>query len=427
LSSGAFHLIPIPVTPKLEPIYRPATIRAGDLPGIAVDADIATVAVETVLATFDWAPAHARYADVTQFIDLFFAALPTLRERFPQSIWNETDVHASVAGWKPYAYAQKVKTSVPPVMPVAAVAKPAKPTDRPTAAQPAAAVAAPGDNAGNTPFKTQTERVAAVTPRETMPGDGAIQPLRLSIVAAPPLTDPTQPNGGLITELTMAVMERVNGGGVTQLWAKDKLGQIGEVMAKNAATVAVPWETADCDKPQNLSPEHAAICDGALMSAPLFLVPVVFFTRADSDFDFKTDESVSGRTLCLHVGRDLSDISGENRKWLTHNKVKLVRPATLIDCLSVVERGEADALVGNEAESRFAIDRLGLSAVFKMAERPLATHGIHIAIPKDRPGADALLEEINKAIAELKKKDGYSAIIAKHLPAFMPDDVGKVQ
>lgn len=416
---GAFHLIPVPLNDKLKSIYRPVTIRTGELPDVAADAGIATIAVETVLATFDWVPTHSRYADVSRFIDLFFASLPTLRKKFPDSIWYETDVHASVAGWKRYAYAQDAKAKVPPTPPAPPSTGPVAEKARPTLAAPPGAQAALTEEERGPPFSTETERVAAAP--------GATQPLRLSIVATPPLTDPTQPNGGLITELTVAVMERVNGSRIGLVWSKDKMGQIGDVMAKQAASLAVPWETPDCDKPQNLSSEHAALCDSALISAPLFQVPIVFVTKADSDFDFKTDESVAGRSLCLHAGRDLTDINNENRKWVENNKVTLLRPATLIDCLSMVERGEADALVGNEAESRFAINRLGLSEVFKMTERPLATHGIHIVIPKDRPGAQALLEQINRGITEFKKSGGYSAIVTKHLPALMSNEIAKVQ
>ena len=425
--SGAFHLIPVPLNDKLKAVYHPVKISAGELPDIASDEGVATIAVETVLAAFDWAPTHSRYADVARFIDLFFASLPQLRKKFPNSIWNETDVHASVAGWKRYAYAQNAKATVPAIPPVAAATAPAVEKARPIVAQPPGAQAALTEEDGDsTRFSTETERVLAPS-LDAGPADGTIQPLRLSIVAAPPLTDPTQPNGGLITELTMAVMQRVKEGGVTQVWSRDKIGQIGELMAKHTASFAVPWETPDCDKPQDLSSEHASICDGALISAPLFQVPIVFFTKADSGFDFTTDESVAGRTLCLHTGRDLTVINGENRRWVADNKVTLLRPATLIDCLSMVERGEADALVGNEAESRFAINRLGLSDAFKMAERPLAMHGIHIVIPKDRPGAHALLDQINQGITELRKSGGYSAIVAKHLPAFMPNAIAKVQ
>jgi polar amino acid transport system substrate-binding protein len=217
------------------------------------------------------------------------------------------------------------------------------------------------------------------------------------------------------------------GAGVSLAWTKDRMDQIRAVVSKDAMRLAAPWETPDCDTPQNLSSEHAAICDGALVSEPLFQVPVVFFTKTGSDFEFKDDESVFGKVLCLHSGRDLTDLNRDGRNWAAEEKVTLKRPATLIDCLSMVERGEADALVGSEAESRFAIGRLGLSESFRMAERPLSTRGIHIILTKNRPGAEELLQKLNEAIAELKKSGDYSAIIARHLPAFMPNTVAKVQ
>jgi polar amino acid transport system substrate-binding protein len=416
--AAGFHLIAIPMNDKLKAVYRPVTIEPAEFPE-AAESKVPTVSVETLLTTFDWIPTHGRYADVSGFIESFFQALPSLRKKFPDSIWHETDVHAAVAGWKRYEYAEKAKKAVPPLEPVTAVSTPAAKLAPPSATP-------QGATGAGQSFSTETERIAAVAP-EAAPARSGGEALRLSIVAAPPLTDPSQANGGLITDLATTVIERISGAPVTILWHKDRAAQIAEAIANQGVSVALPWETPDCDAPQDLGPDHAAVCDGALISAPLFQVPMVFFIKADSSFDFSTDESVAGRTFCLNAGRDLTDVNSESRKWVTNNKVTLVRPATLIDCLSMVERGEADAVIGNEAETRFAIERLGLSSAFKTAERPLATRGIHLIIPKGRAGAEALLEQVNKAIADLKKGGTYSAILTKHLPAFMPKDVAKMQ
>lgn len=399
--SGAFHVIEIPETPKLSSIYQPATIAAGEAGN---ERPAATIAVDTLMAVFDWTPGNTRFGDVSGFIDLFFASLPKLREQYPDSIWNETDPHVAVPGWQRYRHAEKLIASVPRVVPLPASGSQAR------------------QLALKTPFSTETEAAAA---DPAAPGAVLGGGVSLSIVASPPLTDPNAPGGGLIAELAMAVAKRVHGGEIATVWARDKAAQIEDMVAHRSAAIGVPWQTPNCDEPQFLGAQSAAVCDGMLVSAPLFQVPIVFFAKAGSEFRFDTDDSVSGRVICLPAGRDVADLGEKERKWLENNKLILRRPATMIDCLSMVERGEADALAGSEPETRFMIERLGLSAGFKMADRPIASRGIHIVIARDTPQADALLARIDAAIAALKQSGDYAAIVARHLASFMPGAVAK--
>jgi TRAP-type uncharacterized transport system substrate-binding protein len=433
IGSGDFRLLAIPANEKLRPIYRKAVVTAGEIPGLAGEGEIETVAIDTLLAVYDWAPAHSRYPDVSRFIERFFAALPKLRQDYPDSIWNETDVHASVGGWKRYHHAEKVKAGVPPVPPVPVTAKPV-PAAPPSAAQPVAEAVPPETSAAgqgrlvsNAPFETETiieqpEPPEVGTP-QSQPG-GAV---RLSAVATPPLTDKLALDGGLIAELAMAVMKRATEEPVALTWSKDRTRQIEEIAASGGVSAAIPWETPDCEEPQFLASQNAVLCDGALISAPLFQVPVVYFTKADSSFRLDDEAGAVGRVLCLPADRDLTDLPTRLRNGVETKAITLRRPATLIDCLSMVERGEAEALIGSEAETRFAISRLGLTASFKMADTPLTSRGIHIVIPKLQPGADALLEKVNASIAEFKKSTEYGAIVAKHLPSLMAGTLAKTE
>lgn len=386
-TSGPFHLIPIPFNEALSAIYRPAKIAAHP-----AEQDIETIAVDSLLATYDWHPRHGRYANVKSFIDALFTSLPQLRDQYPGSIWQSMDVHAEIPGWQRFQYAELAKAWVAKVEEQPVVKK-----EEPDRLEPQAAENAPADD---------------IKPEMIM-----------SVVSAPPLTDKSHENGGLITELAMAIVKGLpsaSGHSITLKWDDDSQTQLKTLTEDSAARLAIPWETPDCDKPENLAAAQAIICDQALISAPLFQIPIVLFTKADSAFDYRTDESIKGRTLCVHADRDAGPITGANGNWIADHKVTLLRPATLIDCLDKVQNGEADALVGNEAESRFAINRLGLADAFKIAERPIAIRGIHIVIPKGAAEADAQLAELNKAIVEFKQNADYARIIGKYLPAFAP-------
>lgn len=431
IRAGGFRPIAIHANDKLVANYRQVTFAAGEATGQAGGEELETLAVDTLLAVYDWAPLHVRFPDVSRFIDRFFNALPKLRQDHPDSIWNETDVHVSVPGWKRYHHAEKAKAGVPPIMPlpVAAKAAPA----RTAAASPADEVRPPAAPASggarvtsNTPFKTET-----IIEQPEPPEPGSAPPsspsLRLSVVPNPPLTDPAAASGGLITELAAAVMKRATEEDAVVTWSKDKGRQLEEMIAAGGVAAAVPWETPDCEEPQFLASQHAVLCDGGLISAPLFQVPVVYFTKADSTIRLDDDAGASGRVLCLPAARDMTDLPARLRNGVETKSITLRRPAHLIDCLSMVERGEAEALIGSEAETRFAIARLGLASAFKMADTPLTSRGIHIVIPKQQPGAEEFLGKVNAAIADFKKTADYGAIIARHLPALMAGALAKAE
>jgi hypothetical protein len=380
-----FRLIPIPHNAAVGKAYGAAAIQPAEASAYSGAEAIPTIAVDTLLATFDWGASQARFPDVSAFIDRLFGSLPELRRDYPGSIWQETDPAADVPGWQRYDYAEKVRLKLGANAAVAA-ATPATPTPR------AAAGAAPA------------------------PAPGA--PVRLSIVPYPPLTDQHAPAGGLIGELTIAAMERADpphNRSISFLWEKDRLAQVRTVLADKSADIAVPLERAGCEDLRQTAGAAAPVCDGALASEPLFKVLVLYFIGANSDFSFASDDSLAGRTVCLPADRDEHVLGDAARKLVADGKLSLVRPGSLIECLDLVQRGDADAVLTNELEGRLTISRLGLSNAFRMADRAVGTQNIEIILAKDAPGAQQMLAALNKGIAKLKSDELYARIVAKHL------------
>jgi hypothetical protein len=386
-----FRLVPLPMSPALAGAYQPAVISPAEAPGLAGDADLPTLRLDTLLAVFDWAPIHGRYADVSRFIDGFFTALPALRGRHPGSIWTQVDVKARIPGWRRYAYAE------------AKLANPA------IAQSLAPAPAAP-----------LPVRAAAVPDRAAEGPKPADEPLRLTIAAAPPLADQRLPQGGLMADLTGAVLKQAFDGGGRELatsWAKDRDSQIAAVLKEKAAHFAAPLEAPSCEQREAAGPHSAALCDGALLSEPLFRVVEALFVRAGEPFELTSETDSEGRVVCTPADREAPQFSGDQRRWIAEGKLRLVRPATLIDCLSMMQRREADGVVVNEIEGRFTIARLGLGESVLMMEKPVSTRGLHIAMAKDRAGAAALMGRINTALAALKSDGRYAEIVSRHLPS----------
>lgn len=424
--AGEFRLLAIPKNPAFATVYAPATIPAAEAGDYGGAEAIDTIAVDTILATFDWAPTHGRYPDVTAFTDALVAALSKLRRDHPASIWQETDPRADVLGWRRHAYAESARRAAPPptpsedvsplpagtavvanVPPAAIEAAPPAVGTPPVAAAPADAVASPTDAApaaGNAP--------AAVADASTG------NPLRLSVVPYPPLTDQRAPGGGLIGELAIAAMQNVEGPFHRNLvfqWEKDKVSQVKTLLSEKTVELAMPWEKPSCDNPQELGMETAAFCDAGLASEPIFKVLVLFFMSNESDFSYTAEETMIGRTVCLPADRQLSSLNEKGREFLAQGKLTLLRPASLIECLDAVQRGDADAVLTNELEGKLTLARLGLTQSFRMADRAVTAQDIHIILAKDTPDAEELLAALNQGIAKLKSEESYFAIVAKHL------------
>ncbi len=388
--SGEFHGVAIPMNDTLSKFYRPAQIQPGEAAGNSASHSIATIETDTILASFNWVPQHVRYADVAAFINSFFAAIPDLRRDRSASIWNETDPRAPVLGWRQHPHAAVASKSVPALAPVPVAA----------AAAPAAPAIAPDIEDRNSE-----------------------QRLKLSIVPQPPLTDDHSSGGGLVTELTRAALERMDwphAGDFEVEWDKDRESQVHRVLVEKRADLALLWARPNCEDPGLLTGESAAFCDGALASEPIFKALVVFFTRSGSDFDPASEDRLAGRSICVPANRDVAPPTEVAKKMVRDGRLKLVRPQSLIDCLNIVGRGEADALLVNELEGKLAISRLGLSQAFRMVENAGAAQEVRIVVPKDAPKAKELLGALNKGIAKLKSEDLYSQIVMKHVLALNP-------
>jgi polar amino acid transport system substrate-binding protein len=111
----------------------------------------------------------------------------------------------------------------------------------------------------------------------------------------------------------------------------------------------------------------------------------------------------------------VSALNGDGRNWLSEKRVAAMRQPTLLDCVSAVQKREADAFVANDLEGRYVLQRLGLAQDFKMAERPLGTRGIHAIALKENAQASELIQAVNRGLQRLKQTDAHGAIVRRHL------------
>jgi TRAP-type uncharacterized transport system substrate-binding protein len=98
-SDGRFHIVPVPWSPTLEPVYAPAHITAADRPNLVSAADsVETVAEPMVLVALDAAPGSARADSLGRVARVFFENYDSLLSDDHDSHWRDVNLAAD-ASW----------------------------------------------------------------------------------------------------------------------------------------------------------------------------------------------------------------------------------------------------------------------------------------------------------------------------------------
>ena len=104
----ALHFLPIPTNEALREAYTPADLSAEDYPAlIEKGKPVATLAVGTVLAVYNWPSGSERHRKVAHFVEAFFRQLDELRYPPHHPKWREVDIGALVPGWTRFAAASQ--------------------------------------------------------------------------------------------------------------------------------------------------------------------------------------------------------------------------------------------------------------------------------------------------------------------------------
>jgi TRAP-type uncharacterized transport system substrate-binding protein len=103
-----FKFLPVDFGPKFEDYYLPSYLESADYPNlIAKDQRIATIAVPTILASFNWRPDLPRYHRVERFVGELFGHLDKLRMPGFDAKWKTVDPTARAPGLERFKAAQE--------------------------------------------------------------------------------------------------------------------------------------------------------------------------------------------------------------------------------------------------------------------------------------------------------------------------------
>jgi TRAP-type uncharacterized transport system substrate-binding protein len=94
-----FKFLPVAYESKFEDYYLPSTLEANDYPNlIKQDERISTIAVPTVLLSFNWPTNSNRYQRVARFVDYLFSRIDRLQGPGFDPKWKSINLAATVPG-----------------------------------------------------------------------------------------------------------------------------------------------------------------------------------------------------------------------------------------------------------------------------------------------------------------------------------------
>ena len=102
-----FKFLPVPYDAKFEDYYLPATLEASEYPNLIKAGErIPTIAVPTVLVSYNWQANSNRYQRVARFTDLLFSRIETLQGPGFAAQWKSINLGATVPGLTRFPAAQ---------------------------------------------------------------------------------------------------------------------------------------------------------------------------------------------------------------------------------------------------------------------------------------------------------------------------------
>jgi TRAP-type uncharacterized transport system substrate-binding protein len=103
-----FKFLAVEYSSKFEDYYLPSYLEPADYPNLVAKGErIATIAVPTILATFNWRSGSPRYRRVTRFVDELFSRVDKLKSPGFDAKWKDVNLAARAPGLERFQPAQE--------------------------------------------------------------------------------------------------------------------------------------------------------------------------------------------------------------------------------------------------------------------------------------------------------------------------------
>lgn len=103
-----YKFLPVEFSERFNDYYLPSFLESTDYPNLVAKGDrIATIAVPTILASFNWQPGTPRYQRVAGFVDALFSRVDKLQAPGFDAKWKDVDLAAKAPGLERFKAAQE--------------------------------------------------------------------------------------------------------------------------------------------------------------------------------------------------------------------------------------------------------------------------------------------------------------------------------
>ena len=103
-----FKFLPVEYGPKFEDYYLPSYLEPADYPNLVAKGErIATIAVPTILASYNWRPGSPRYRRVARFVDELFSRSNKLQSPGFDAKWKDVNLTTQAPGLERFKAAQE--------------------------------------------------------------------------------------------------------------------------------------------------------------------------------------------------------------------------------------------------------------------------------------------------------------------------------
>ena len=105
---GGFKFLPVEYGSKFEDYYLPSYLDSTDYPNLVAKGErIATIAVPTILAAYNWRPGSDRYRRVARFVEELYSGVDKLKTPGFDPKWKDVNLSTKVPGLERFQAAQE--------------------------------------------------------------------------------------------------------------------------------------------------------------------------------------------------------------------------------------------------------------------------------------------------------------------------------
>lgn len=212
-----------------------------------------------------------------------------------------------------------------------------------------------------------------------------------------PFTGQELPEGGMLTELVQQVLLHA-GHQPSLTWLPWKRGYQAALKGQFDATYPyLPTAERQADY---------------LFSATLYETTQRLFSRASDALEPEDAGRLTGKRMCLPLGWQPPP---HFARLLEAGKLQLHEPQDLTTCARLIDMGRDDFFIADSLLGARAIRLSGLpGARFSESEGVVGSNTLHLLVPRNRAGAQQLVDEFDSSLRQLKESGEYRRILDTH-------------